>query len=161
MSPEDRFPEELAGLARGERLRFRRRRDCHVIMGEAATPDHDVLARLDDPLATIVAGALPHESDGSRVRPVYGGESGADRAVPTGRVFVRTRDGRVVAEHADVLAGAGYAIERVPDYAPDAAWLLARSGDVAEALAGLPALVALDLFETVEPQLLRASERRA
>jgi len=48
----------------------------------------------------------------------------------------------------------------IPAYAPNAAWLRARSGEIADALAGTPALDALPDLEAVEPQMLMERARR-
>lgn len=45
-------------------------------------------------------------------------------------------------------------------YAPQAAWLRAPAGDIADALAGLPRLEQLPDVENVEPQMLMESVRR-
>lgn len=45
-------------------------------------------------------------------------------------------------------------------YAPQAAWLRAPSGDMADALAGLSRLEQLPDIENVEPQMLLESVRR-
>lgn len=86
--------------------------------------------------------------------PVYGPPQGDALAVPTGRVFIRFRPGESATAHRAALEQAGYAIAAELDYAPEAAWLRARSGSLAEALAGVPRLAALSGVASVEPQLL-------
>jgi hypothetical protein len=54
------------------------------------------------------------------------------QAVPTGQVFLRFRTGERVTAHRDALEQAGFTIARELDYAPQAAWLLARSGSIPE-----------------------------
>ncbi len=78
-------------------------------------------------------------------------------AVPTGSVFVRFAENIDVSLQQASLQRAGYLIERTLSYAPNAAWVRAQSGDVAEALNGLAALAKLPQIENVEPQML--SER--
>jgi hypothetical protein len=58
------------------------------------------------------------------------------------------------------VAAVEYRIESVPAYAPHAAWLIARDGEISTALAGLESLIALDGLASVEPQMLRPVSRR-
>jgi hypothetical protein len=74
--------------------------------------------------------------------------------VPTGQIFIRFRQGETVAAHRAELEQAGCVIVQELDYAPEAAWLRARSGRIAEALDGVSRLRAMADVESVEPQLL-------
>ena len=49
---------------------------------------------------------------------------------------------------------AGYVIVRSLDYAPQAAWLKARTGKIEDALSGLGALELIADLVTIEPQML-------
>ena len=93
-------------------------------------------------------------------RPVYVLQPGGTPAVPTGLVFVRFKEGVKPNERTKDIEKAGYEIEQALDYAPEAAWLRAKSGDVADALRGIDKLTKITDVETVEPQMLmrRASK---
>jgi hypothetical protein len=88
--------------------------------------------------------------------PVYVLSSGGQPARPTGRVLVRFADPAALARHREDIEAAGYVIEEVLSYAPQAAWVRAASGNPAEALAAISALERMSEIEEVEPQMLRA-----
>jgi hypothetical protein len=89
------------------------------------------------------------------LRPVYRIEPGGQPAVPTGRVFVRLREGQPASEQHDDFAQAGYVIENIPAWAPHTAWLRPATGGIVAALNGIERLRSLTGVENVEPQLLR------
>ena len=89
---------------------------------------------------------------GEEERPVYEIDGSGVLAYASGSVWVRFREGLTPAQHVAQLAAAGYRIERVPGYAPNAAFV--RADDVAAALENLGALRAIDGVEAVEPQML-------
>jgi hypothetical protein len=88
--------------------------------------------------------------------PVYVLSSGGQPARPSGRVLVRFADPAALARHRQDIEAAGYVIEEVLSYAPQAAWVRAASGNPAEALAAISALERMSEVEEVEPQMLRA-----
>ena len=95
--------------------------------------------------------------------PVYSPQSGGaarSMAVPTGRVFIRFADGVKVGDRETEIRKAGYAVDQKLDYAPNAAWLSARSGSIADALNGISALQKIGDVENVEPQMLLEASRR-
>jgi hypothetical protein len=110
----------------------------------------------------VVARSAPREPRGDSVRtgPVYVNASGTSFAVPTGRVFLRLAAGGDVSAQRDAIANAGFAIAEVPEYAPHAAWLEPTAGDIAAALAALPALKRIAGVESVEPELLQRRAQR-
>jgi hypothetical protein len=83
----------------------------------------------------------------------YEPEDGGEPAQATGLVWVRFADGEDAAARAADLENAGYRIERVPGYAPNAAFV--RAEDAAASLEHLGALRAIDGVTLVEPQLVR------
>lgn len=85
--------------------------------------------------------------------PVYT-LAGGTMAVPTGRAFVRFREGSDPREAEEALGGAGFRIESVPAYAPHAAWVAHQGGSVAEGLQGIDALRQLPGVVHVEPEIL-------
>jgi hypothetical protein len=60
----------------------------------------------------------------------------------------------------DELIAAGFALESVPSYAPDAAWLRPASGRVRDALVSLDRLRRVSNVERIEPHLAREAARR-
>lgn len=95
--------------------------------------------------------------------PVYAQQSGGgvgSMAVPTGRVLIRFADAVKVANRESEIRSAGYEVEQTLDYAPNAAWLRARSGNIADALNGIATLAKLPDVENVEPQLLMQASYR-
>ena len=103
-------------------------------------------------LAGIPAGPL---APGQAISPVYAQAGSDELAVPTGALFLLVRTGDRAKDHRAALEQAGFRIAHLPDHAPEAAWLRATSGSLAEALGGLSRLRELPGVESVEPQLLR------
>ena len=93
--------------------------------------------------------------------PAYQLQPDGALAVPTGQVFVRFAEGVAAETRREELARAGYEVVQLLAYAPQAAWVRARSGGIAEALTGIPALEALADVENVEPQMLMKSTQRS
>jgi len=87
--------------------------------------------------------------------PSYELAGGGGAATPTGRVLVRFADAPTRERRTKDIEAAGYRIEEVLAYAPQAAWVRARSGDAAESLSKLARLEAIPGVEEVEPQMLR------
>jgi hypothetical protein len=94
------------------------------------------------------------ERAGSKDPVVYTSLPEGSPAVPTGRVFIRFKDGVKVADRNSDIEDAGYKIAEKIDYAENAAWLSERSGSVAKALAGIEKLESIKGVENVEPQML-------
>ncbi len=93
---------------------------------------------------------------GESLQPSYelSGGGGAP-ATPTGRILVRFADAAALVKGRNKIEAAGYKIEEVLSYAPQAAWVSAASGDSGEGLSGLARLEAIAGIEEVEPQMLR------
>lgn len=92
--------------------------------------------------------------------PVYRQVPGGALAVPTGRVFVRFAEGISAAEHEADLQRAGFRLEEVSAYAPNAAWVRAASGEIVAALGNLDRLATVPGVEHLEPQLITESHAR-
>jgi hypothetical protein len=118
-----------------------------------AAPPAQAIATIDG--IAIFAG---EPIDPSAATAVYG-LSGQAMAVPTGQVFVRFSSGNA-ADRQAAIAAAGYQIAETLDYAPEAAWLRASSGNTADALTQLAALQGLDNIAAIEPQLVMARSLR-
>lgn len=95
-----------------------------------------------------------------QIGPVYTLRPGGPPAVPTGRVFIRFKEGVPVETRLGALEQAGYQIAQSVDYAPHAAWLRARSGEIADALRQIPMLEQIADVENVEPQMLMRKANR-
>ncbi|KEF41523.1 MAG: hypothetical protein ER33_10995 [Cyanobium sp. CACIAM 14] len=109
----------------------------------------------------ILRGTPPASlATGQVLSPVYGPKIGDGLACPTGQLFIRFRQGERVEAHRAELEQAGFRIAEVLEYAPQAAWLRARSGSLAEALSGVSRLRAIAGVEGVEVQFLRRREHR-
>jgi hypothetical protein len=105
----------------------------------------------------IVSGA-PSRSEGEL--PVYRLEGGPALAVATGRLFVRLAPDQAAEDHAEAFSELGLVTEEIPAYAPHCAWLAPATGRVADGLKAAATLTARSAVESVEPQLLRVSQRR-
>ena len=95
------------------------------------------------------------KADQDDARPVYVLQPGGTPAVPTGLVFVRFGSGVKPVDRLQDLEKAGYEIEQTLDYAPEAAWVRAKSGDIADALTRIDDLEKIADIENVEPQMLK------
>ena len=89
------------------------------------------------------------DCDGAPLYEIAGSDA---KATATGNVWVRFAEGIDARSRAEDLARAGYRIERVPGYAPNAAYVTAD--DVGTSLANMDALRALRDVEHVEPEML-------
>ena len=94
------------------------------------------------------------------VMPVYRRGEGGGVVVPTGRVLVRFADGDSADAHRDELAAAGYDLEEVLGYAPQAGWVRATSGSIADTLGHLGRLQGVPGVENVEVQMVGDVARR-
>jgi hypothetical protein len=81
--------------------------------------------------------------------------SGGTPATPTGRILVRFKDAAALQASRKEIEAAGYKIEELLSYAPQAAWVRAASGDTAESLTRIAMLESLNGVEEIEPQMLR------
>jgi hypothetical protein len=106
------------------------------------------------------AGRRPARPQRGRLGPVYRRAPGGGVAVPTGRAFVRFAPGERAEDHRAELEASGYRLEDVPAYAPHAAWIRHRSGDVATALRGIPRVERIPAVAHVEPQFLAEAAGR-
>ncbi|MEH2423482.1 MAG: hypothetical protein V7K48_21975 [Nostoc sp.] len=96
----------------------------------------------------------PNQSEQGTLSPIYTLEPNGSVAVPTGLVFIRFAEGVDVESQRQVINRAGYEVAQSLDYAPHAAWLRAQSGNIADAIAGIPQLEAIPKVENIEPQML-------
>jgi hypothetical protein len=94
------------------------------------------------------------------VGPVYESSPGGSLAVPTGSVLVRFAKPAKVEDKAAQLKAAGYGIEQVLSYAPNAGWVKALDGALATSLKGRAKLAAIPGVEEVAPQMLSRAARK-
>lgn len=100
-------------------------------------------------------GSLPQGA-----QRVYRDAATGQWRVPSGRVFIRFAPDVAALSQRAALQQAGYRIQSLPGYAPQAAWLEAEAGGIAQALSGIAALEALPGVENVEPQWLEPRRGR-
>ncbi|RCJ19880.1 hypothetical protein A6S26_03880 [Nostoc sp. ATCC 43529] len=96
----------------------------------------------------------PNQSEKNKLSPVYTLEPNGSLAIPTGLVFIRFAEGVDVESQHEAINQAGYEIEQSLAYAPHAAWLRPRSGNIVDAIAGISRLEAIPNVENVELQML-------
>ncbi|MEH2314606.1 MAG: hypothetical protein V7K35_25135 [Nostoc sp.] len=104
--------------------------------------------------AYAVFSGEPNQSEQGTLSPIYTLQPNGSLAVPTGLVFIRFAEGVDVESQREVINRVGYEIAQSLDYAPHAAWLRAQSGNIADAIAGIPQLEAIPKVENIEPQML-------
>ncbi|MEH2239001.1 hypothetical protein [Nostoc sp.] len=111
------------------------------------------ILQLNDGAIAVFPGE-PNQSEQRTLSPIYTLQSNGSLAVPTGLVFIRFAEGVDVESQREVINRAGYEIAQSLGYAPHAAWLRAQSGNIADAIAGIPQLEAIPKVENIEPQML-------
>jgi hypothetical protein len=119
--------------------------------------DGDVALFEGEPDAASISSAA---AAAGKLSPVYTLHPGGSMAVPTGQVFVRFADGVKAEDRGEEIEAAGYKVAQKLAYAPNAAWLRASSGSIADALNGIDELQKLKDVENVEPQMLMHAPRR-
>lgn len=128
--------------------------------GESLSTADRPVARLDENIAVFEGSAPKGDAAAGKVLPVYRAQPSGAFAIPTGRVWVRFAEGVEATRQREALAKAGFSIEESPGWAPQAAWVRASSGKIADALAAAARLSALPKVEQVEPQILTAIARK-
>ncbi|OYD88550.1 hypothetical protein CDG77_23105 [Nostoc sp. 'Peltigera membranacea cyanobiont' 213] len=104
--------------------------------------------------AYAVFSGEPNPSEPNTLTPIYTVQPNGSLAVPTGLVFIRFAEGVDAESQRELINRAGYEITQSLNYAPHTAWLRARSGNIADAIAGIPQLEAIPKVENIEPQML-------
>ncbi|WP_373529298.1 hypothetical protein [Nostoc sp.] len=104
--------------------------------------------------AYAVFSGEPNQLESDTLSPIYTIEPNNLLAVPTGLVFIRFAEGVDVESQREAINQAGYEVEQSLDYAPQAAWLRAQSGNIVDAIAGISQLEAIPNVENVELQML-------
>lgn len=168
MNPQDelkRFPERICASTKEPDLCYTRLPAYYAVQPWRPSRDDRTPALVFEDEAIAVFKSEDKNakrlSDSQTLIAVYGLEPGGSFAVPTGRIFVRFAEGVEASSQRRAIEQAGYTLDEVVSYAPNAAWVEARTGDIAQALSDLPRLEKLPQVENVEPQLLMERARRA
>ena len=160
----DRFPERLRTGTRQPDVICVKQPGCAVHNRPIESPAPGAILVLNDGQIAVYRDEPPPEElarPGVVLTALYADPVSDTPAVPTGLVFLRFQKGIMADARRDEIDRAGYEIAETIPYAPQAAWLRARSGQAADALTNLSQLEQLPGVETVEPQLLREAARRS
>ncbi len=153
------FPQRIsAGAANG--VVYEQMPGYFALHGGSLPTDEAVALFEPEGIAVVRGAPSAPLAPGQAISPVYTPVGGEAPAVPTGQLFIRFREGERVEAHRSALVQAGFSITSTPEYAPQAAWLRARSGSIADALGGVTTLRRLPGVESVEVQLLMVRARR-
>jgi hypothetical protein len=153
------YPRQLSPSQKQDKAPLRLQEDTYAVHGrQPGSPPAGALFELKQGEIAVYRGNPPPGQE-QQVGPVYALPDGP-LAVPTGLVFVRFKEGTSAAEHREEIERSGYEIVQIPGYAPHAAWVRARNGDIASSLQGIRSLESLPGVENVEPQMLMASAKR-
>jgi hypothetical protein len=156
------YPAEVEVLSSdGRSAHYRLAPDFHARPSSAAQAGSAKLVqKLDDNFSVFQGPSFPGDLAKGNALPVYRAEPSGAFAIPTGRVWVRFKEGIDAAAKHAAIAKAGFDLEESPAWAKHAAWLRARSGNIADALSAARRLVSLGDVEHVEPQMLTAVARK-
>lgn len=163
--PLSRFPLKLTVEAEEVSRDWVREPDCFAVHGPVPPAlIRAVLYSFDDPIINVCRGgvssvsALPLDLI---VTPVYRLGTKGPQGVPSGRVFIRFQSQVTVEERRQELETCGFLVDELLSYAPHAAWLLSKDGNIATALNGFAKLRALRDVLLVEPQMLIRRGKRS
>ncbi len=146
------FPERVgAGAGRGWYVRARGRYAVHHAEGEQDASGAEMTFARE---GIAVHRGEPGETRGATLTPVYRLQPDGPLSVPTGKIFLRFKEGVEAASRRAEIERAGYEIIESPPYAPSGAWVRAADGDVALSLSQIEALEKLADVKNVEPQML-------
>ncbi|NKE69548.1 hypothetical protein [Candidatus Manganitrophus noduliformans] len=161
-NPLSKFPQEVRSGIQPSSPVYTRLPDRYAVHGPRP-PSKDALLSMgegEDRIEIFRGEAEQQKNAPGQVGPVYTLQPGGTPAVPSGRVFIRFKEGVPVERRLREIEQAGYEVVQRLDYAPHAAWLRARSGEIADALTRIPALEQIADVENVEPQMLMQRANR-
>lgn len=155
------YPEEIrvgsdayAGLRLRTVISYTRKPGYYAIhYNQPKTLVTGAILQLNDGAIAVFPGE-PNQSEQGTPSPIYTLQPNGSLAVPTGLVFIRFPEAVDVKSQREVINRAGYEIVESLPYAPHTAWLRAQSGNIADAIAGIPQLEAIPKVENIEPQML-------
>lgn len=159
-APPDTLPSSSAEGAATYALA----KDLFAVRGSTPqSPGIEVVESFPSERIWICRGPVPElgsSADATEVLPVYRLQGKGPPAVASGRLFVRFAEGICAQERTLDFSRAGFAVEEIPAYAPNAAWVRATKGGIAASLLGLRNLEVLPDVENIEPQMLMRPARR-
>lgn len=156
------YPQQIRAGTDKSAVSYRRKSGYYAVhYQQPGTVAPGAVLQLNDGAIAVFSGepdepqnALQLASTPGTLSPIYTLQSNNLLVVPTGLVFIRFAEGVKVESRQDAIAQAGYEVAESLSYAPQAAWLKARSGKMVDALTGISQLEALPDVENVEPQML-------
>jgi hypothetical protein len=154
--PAQDAPDHLEVGSGAERRSIERVPDLYAVhaIRRGAPLEHALLTLDEGEIAVFRRSSGERDAQqASTVGPVYELHPGGSVGVPTGLVFIRFADSERVESRRGDLTLAGYDVERLLSYAPNAAWLRHRSGRIEDGLRGMDALRRIDGVENVEAEL--------
>ena len=163
-SPEfSQYPEQITTSSQPSAVTYEQRSGYYALRlaDPEAAPEGAVTVIRDEQGAIALFKGLPPVSlkrNGETPLPVYG--TGDVAVVPTGEIFIRFQEGVDARDRSADIESAGYTITKVLDFAPQGAWIHARSGEIADSLKRLAQLEGLVGIENIEPQLLMERQLR-
>ena len=129
-------------------------------------PSHELPKRLrvslTNPRAYFVlrdSETTHHDTEKTDLEPIYEADGGGE-ARPTGRILVRFGSPDELDHARGAIGEAGYDVERVLSYAPQAAGVRSATGAIADGLRNIPKLESIEGIENVEPEMLRKKSNR-
>ncbi|MEA5443328.1 hypothetical protein [Cyanobium gracile] len=155
----DAFPRQITVAGPGSVL-LAQKPGWTAVHGEPLPQTNVILLFEPEAIAVLAGPPAGPLATGQAISPVYAQAASDELAVPTGALFLRVRQGERANDHRAALEQLGCRITSLPDHAPEAAWLRASSGSIADALGCLGRLRDLPGVESVEPQLLRRRAHR-
>ncbi len=148
------YPEQIRVGSERTAVSYTRKSGYYAIhYNQPSTVPPGAILQLNEGAITVFPGE-PNQSEQGKVSPIYTVQPNGSLAIPTGLVFIRFAEGVNVESQREVINRAGYEVAQSLDYAPHTAWLRAQSGNIADAIAGIPRLEAIANVENVEPQML-------
>ncbi|MEH1889357.1 MAG: hypothetical protein V7K92_07785 [Nostoc sp.] len=148
------YPEQIRVGSDRTAVSYTRKPGYYAIhYNQPKTVASGAVLQLNDGAIAVFPGE-PNRSEQGTLSPIYTLQPNGSLAVPTGLVFIRFAEGVDVESQREVINRVGYEVAQSLDYAPHAAWLRAQSGNIADAIAGIPQLEAIPKVENIEPQML-------
>ncbi|MGF1938655.1 MAG: hypothetical protein RM347_030570 [Nostoc sp. ChiQUE02] len=148
------YPQQIRVGGERTAVSYTRKPGYYAIhYNQPSTVPPGAILQLNEGAIAVFPGE-PNKSEPGTLSPIYTVQPNGSLAIPTGLVFIRFAEGVDVESQREVISRAGYEVAQSLDYAPNAAWLRAQSGNIADAIAGISQLEAIANVENVEPQML-------
>jgi hypothetical protein len=151
-----KYPQEISVGKQQSTVLYSRKPGYYAVHSEQpGTVTPEAVLELNEGAIAVFQGE-PNQAKHSTatLSPVYALQPSNTLAVPTGQVFIRFGEGIEVESQREAINKAGYEVVQRLSYAPHAAWLRHRSGNIYDALTGIDQLQAIPGVENVEPQML-------